>query len=244
MIHRCNCRFTIKLRRKLTYCYCHLMDVERLDESYGKHLGSKPVLPYLSLALTDKNLPLGANFASAAIEILNDMGFQFTNAKLNKGPRIGDDVWKDVTMLKATLLEIRAKLLLTGVYFDYGEENCCKDEFLDGSRFPESQELRYDIEKCVGQKGNGVSSVCMDMIKECPCSFCIKERATWENDITDCLSKIGSRGSSPQVTDINKRQNQSKTEQHRARNRKRGKVKSQPKVNPVKVKVEDGAEAK
>ena len=50
-----------------------------------------------------------------------------------------------------------------------------KDEFLDGSRLPESQESRCGVEKCVGQKGgDGVSSMCMDMIKECPCSFCIK----------------------------------------------------------------------
>ncbi|GJU54705.1 hypothetical protein Tco_1228419 [Tanacetum coccineum] len=40
-----------------------------------------------------------------------------TNANLNKGPRIGEYVWKDVTMLKATLLETRAKLLLTGGLF-------------------------------------------------------------------------------------------------------------------------------
>lgn len=62
-----------------------------------------------------------------------------------------------------------------------GDEYCLddlglgKDEFLDGSRFPESQESRCGFEKCVGQKGgDGVSSMCMDMIKECPCSFCIK----------------------------------------------------------------------
>nr|GEZ46680.1 GDSL esterase/lipase At5g33370-like [Tanacetum cinerariifolium] len=98
-----------------------------------QHLGSEPVLPYLSPAVTDKNLPLGANFASAGIGILNDTGFQFampghrammkhqteekderklhhhtTNTNLNKGTGIGEYVWKDVTMLKATLLEIRA----------------------------------------------------------------------------------------------------------------------------------------
>nr|GEV82914.1 GDSL esterase/lipase At5g33370-like [Tanacetum cinerariifolium] len=99
----------------------------------GQHLRSKPVLPYLSPAVTDKNLPLGANFASAGIGILNDTGFQFamtghrammkhqieekderklhhhtTNANLNKGPGISEYVWKDVTMLNATLLETRA----------------------------------------------------------------------------------------------------------------------------------------
>ncbi|GKE06494.1 hypothetical protein Tco_1398512, partial [Tanacetum coccineum] len=37
---------------------------------------------------------------------------------------IGEYVWKDVMMLKATLLETRAKLLLTGGYFGYGEEVC------------------------------------------------------------------------------------------------------------------------
>nr|GEX04379.1 transposon TX1 uncharacterized [Tanacetum cinerariifolium] len=42
------------------------------------------------------------------------------------------------------------------------------------------------------------------------------------------------------VIDIIKR---TKSKQNRARNGKRGKVKSQPKANPVKVKVKDGAEA-
>ncbi|GJR64125.1 oxygen-dependent choline dehydrogenase [Tanacetum coccineum] len=45
-----------------------------------------------------------------------------TNANLKKGQGINEYVWKDVTMLNATLLETRAKLLLTRGYFDYGEE--------------------------------------------------------------------------------------------------------------------------
>ncbi|GKD47182.1 hypothetical protein Tco_1271827 [Tanacetum coccineum] len=60
-------------------------------------------------------------------------------------------------------------------------QNCCKDEFLDRSRFPKSQESRCGFEKCVGQKGDGVSSVCMDMIKECPCSSCIKAAYLWSD---------------------------------------------------------------
>nr|GEZ00635.1 GDSL esterase/lipase At4g28780 [Tanacetum cinerariifolium] len=51
--------------------------VQAFSKCICQHLGSKPVLPYLSLAVTDKNLPLGANIASARIGILNDMGFQF-----------------------------------------------------------------------------------------------------------------------------------------------------------------------
>ncbi|PWA98133.1 hypothetical protein CTI12_AA004270 [Artemisia annua] len=68
-----------------------------------------------------------------------------------------------------------------------GDEYCIddlglgKDEFLDGSRLPESQESRCGFEKCVGQKGDGVSSMCMDMIKECPCSFCIKAAYLWSD---------------------------------------------------------------
>nr|GEX99390.1 R-linalool synthase QH1, chloroplastic [Tanacetum cinerariifolium] len=68
-----------------------------------------------------------------------------------------------------------------------GDEYCLddlglgKDEFLDGLRFPESQESRCGFEKCVGQKGDGVSSVFMDMIKECPCSFCIKAAYLWSD---------------------------------------------------------------
>ncbi|KAK9077636.1 hypothetical protein SSX86_005973 [Deinandra increscens subsp. villosa] len=38
--------------------------------------------------------------------------------------RMDEYVWQDVTLLKATLLETRAKLLLRGGYFDYGEEVC------------------------------------------------------------------------------------------------------------------------
>ncbi|GKB13947.1 oxygen-dependent choline dehydrogenase [Tanacetum coccineum] len=45
-----------------------------------------------------------------------------TIANLKKGQGINEYVWKDVTMLNATLLETRAKLLLTSGYFDYGEE--------------------------------------------------------------------------------------------------------------------------
>ncbi|KVI10272.1 AAA+ ATPase domain-containing protein [Cynara cardunculus var. scolymus] len=44
--------------------------------------------------------------------------------KLNSHQRIDENVWQDVTLLKATLLETRAKLLLRGGHFDNGEELC------------------------------------------------------------------------------------------------------------------------
>ncbi|KAF5791201.1 hypothetical protein HanRHA438_Chr09g0403691 [Helianthus annuus] len=46
-----------------------------------------------------------------------------------------------------------------------------KDECLDWSRLLES---RSGLERCIGQKGDGSSNVCMDMIKTCSCSFCRK----------------------------------------------------------------------
>ncbi|PWA71141.1 SGNH hydrolase-type esterase domain-containing protein [Artemisia annua] len=50
-----------------------------IPDIISEHLGSEPILPYLTPALTDKNLHLGANFASAGIGILNDTGFQFVS---------------------------------------------------------------------------------------------------------------------------------------------------------------------
>ncbi|PWA73812.1 P-loop containing nucleoside triphosphate hydrolases superfamily protein [Artemisia annua] len=44
--------------------------------------------------------------------------------KMNSHKRIDEYVWQDVTLLKATLLETRAKLLLRGGHFDNGEELC------------------------------------------------------------------------------------------------------------------------
>ncbi|KAJ0936456.1 putative P-loop containing nucleoside triphosphate hydrolase, TIR domain-containing protein [Helianthus annuus] len=44
--------------------------------------------------------------------------------KSNLNQKTDEYVWQDVTLLKATLLETRAKLLLRGGYFDYGEELC------------------------------------------------------------------------------------------------------------------------
>lgn len=44
--------------------------------------------------------------------------------KLNGNQRVDEYVWQDVTLLKATLLETRAKLLLRGGHFDSGEELC------------------------------------------------------------------------------------------------------------------------
>ncbi|XP_022734499.1 uncharacterized protein LOC111288021 [Durio zibethinus] len=44
--------------------------------------------------------------------------------KLQGNQRVDEYVWQDVTLLKATLLETRAKLLLRGGHFDSGEELC------------------------------------------------------------------------------------------------------------------------
>ncbi|KAF8409825.1 hypothetical protein HHK36_005904 [Tetracentron sinense] len=44
--------------------------------------------------------------------------------KLQANQRVDEYVWQDVTLLKATLLETRAKLLLRGGHFDSGEELC------------------------------------------------------------------------------------------------------------------------
>ncbi|KAL8205762.1 hypothetical protein R6Q57_009313 [Mikania cordata] len=44
--------------------------------------------------------------------------------KMNSHQRIDEYVWQDVTLLKAALLETRAKLLLRGGHFDNGEELC------------------------------------------------------------------------------------------------------------------------
>ncbi|GKB34406.1 hypothetical protein Tco_0879348 [Tanacetum coccineum] len=48
-----------------------------IPDIISEHLGSEPVLRYLSPVLTDKNLPLGVNFASVGIGILNATRFQF-----------------------------------------------------------------------------------------------------------------------------------------------------------------------
>ncbi|CAL5341521.1 unnamed protein product [Camellia sinensis] len=44
--------------------------------------------------------------------------------RLQPNQRVDEYVWQDVTLLKATLLETRAKLLLRGRHFDSGEELC------------------------------------------------------------------------------------------------------------------------
>ncbi|XP_022716583.1 uncharacterized protein LOC111275492 [Durio zibethinus] len=44
--------------------------------------------------------------------------------KLQGNQRLDEYVWQDVTLLKATLLETRAKLMLRGGHFDSGEELC------------------------------------------------------------------------------------------------------------------------
>ncbi|CAK9148931.1 unnamed protein product [Ilex paraguariensis] len=44
--------------------------------------------------------------------------------KLQSNQRVDEYVWQEVTLLKATMLETRAKLLLRGGHFDSGEELC------------------------------------------------------------------------------------------------------------------------
>ncbi|GFS31685.1 P-loop containing nucleoside triphosphate hydrolases superfamily protein [Actinidia rufa] len=44
--------------------------------------------------------------------------------RLQSNQRVDEYIWQDVTLLKATLLETRAKLLLRGGLFDNGEELC------------------------------------------------------------------------------------------------------------------------
>nr|XP_016474873.1 PREDICTED: uncharacterized protein LOC107796593 [Nicotiana tabacum] len=44
--------------------------------------------------------------------------------KLQSNQRVDEYVWQEVTLLKATLLEARAKLLLRGGHFDSGEDLC------------------------------------------------------------------------------------------------------------------------
>ncbi|XP_038974254.1 uncharacterized protein LOC120105655 [Phoenix dactylifera] len=44
--------------------------------------------------------------------------------QLHSNQRVDEYAWQDVTLLKATLLETRAKLLLRGGHFDSGEELC------------------------------------------------------------------------------------------------------------------------
>ncbi|XP_010913261.1 uncharacterized protein [Elaeis guineensis] len=44
--------------------------------------------------------------------------------QLHSNQRVDEYAWQDVTLLKATLLETRAKLLLRGGHFDNGEEVC------------------------------------------------------------------------------------------------------------------------
>ncbi|KVH92219.1 uncharacterized protein LOC112515774 [Cynara cardunculus var. scolymus] len=70
-----------------------------------------------------------------------------------------------------------------GMDDDAGIENLdsSKDEYLDCSRLPESQESRCGLERCIGQKGDGFSNMCMDLIKACPCSFCTKAAYIWSD---------------------------------------------------------------
>ena len=52
---------------------------KNVPDIISEHLGSEPLLPYLSPELDGDKLLVGANFASAGIGILNDTGIQFAN---------------------------------------------------------------------------------------------------------------------------------------------------------------------
>ncbi|KAI7741243.1 hypothetical protein M8C21_023853 [Ambrosia artemisiifolia] len=56
-----------------------------------------------------------------------------------------------------------------------------KDEYFDCSRLLESQESKCGLEPCVGQTGDGFSGACVDMIKDCSCSFCKKAAQLWSD---------------------------------------------------------------
>ncbi|CAI9282292.1 unnamed protein product [Lactuca saligna] len=66
---------------------------------------------------------------------------------------------------------------------DDGDDACLdnlyssKDDYLDCSKFPESQESRCGLEI----KGDGFSSMCIESIKACPCSFCMKAAYLWSD---------------------------------------------------------------
>ncbi|KAK1441388.1 hypothetical protein QVD17_07238 [Tagetes erecta] len=53
-----------------------------------------------------------------------------------------------------------------------------KDEYLD---WPESQESKCGFDSCIGQKGDGLSSAGIDMIKACSCSVCTKAVCIWSD---------------------------------------------------------------
>ncbi|XP_062221567.1 GDSL esterase/lipase At5g33370-like [Phragmites australis] len=52
---------------------------KNVPDIISEHLGSEPLLPYLSPELDGHKLLVGANFASAGVGILNDTGIQFAN---------------------------------------------------------------------------------------------------------------------------------------------------------------------
>ncbi|TVU27717.1 hypothetical protein EJB05_19214, partial [Eragrostis curvula] len=52
---------------------------KNLPDIISEHLGSEPLLPYLSPELDSDKMLVGANFASAGVGILNDTGIQFAN---------------------------------------------------------------------------------------------------------------------------------------------------------------------
>ncbi|VFQ86453.1 unnamed protein product [Cuscuta campestris] len=50
-----------------------------IPDLISEKIGSEPLMPYLSPALSGKKLLVGANFASAGVGVLNDTGIQFVN---------------------------------------------------------------------------------------------------------------------------------------------------------------------
>ncbi|KAD6453951.1 hypothetical protein R6Q59_015713 [Mikania micrantha] len=56
--------------------------------------------------------------------VLEEIEKSFVSQMESMNQKIDEYVWQDVTLLKATLLETRAKLLMRGGYYDYGEVLC------------------------------------------------------------------------------------------------------------------------
>lgn len=97
------------------------------------------------------------------------------------------DVMKDSCISTQLTQNTSKEKVENSLEMDDGDDTCVdnlcsgKDEFLDYSKLPESQESRCGLERCNGQKGDGFSSMCMDSIKACPCSFCMKAAYLWSD---------------------------------------------------------------
>ncbi|XP_076928002.1 uncharacterized protein LOC143591793 [Bidens hawaiensis] len=99
----------------------------------------------------------------------------FSDAELGHGIPLGEN---GPDVIVETQEDERTDLaLVDGNDVSLDNLDSSKDEYLDCSRFFESQESKCGLEKCA----DGFSSECMDMIKACPCSFCIKAACLWSD---------------------------------------------------------------